>query len=204
MRLNGTDREVIINERLFMPTSIAIDQREKKLYWSDDKQGIHYSIESSDLDGNNRKVLYQGINHLPNDITVSKDFIYWTDWGYKTVWRIPKNIKSGDEPEKVVDFNDNTPFAIVANYNIEDQFNGVPECEELIKLSKNKTAINDTFKEVTRNEGLYCLHGDKIEGKLTCNCTLGYTGERCEISKCHNYCAQGDCSITFEGNPICK
>lgn len=204
MRFDGTERKVIVYENIFMPTGIAIDQREKRIYWSDNLQGIHYSIESTDFDGKNRQTVLRSVNHLPNALTVSKDFIYWTDWGFQTVWKYPKHANPDLEPIKVTEYDGINPHGIVANYNIEDQIHGIPECENLERLSRNESAINDSFKEVTRNEGLFCLHGHKVEDKLICECHPGYTGERCEISVCQNFCLNGDCSVSIDGKPTCK
>ncbi|XP_059053896.1 protein cueball [Achroia grisella] len=202
-KFDGTERETIIDKDIYMPVSIAVDQRTKQLYWADDREGIHYSIESSDLDGNNPKTLYMGTYHQPNALTVSKDAVYWVDWGYKSVWKLPKDSPKTLDPVELIGFSNEVPFGIVANYQISDQTEGTTECEELIKLSQNKTVINDTFN-IPRDLGLFCLHGVKNNEKLSCNCSAGYTGQRCEISVCHNYCFQGDCEVSSEGTPACR
>lgn len=43
-----------------------------------------------------------------------------------------------------------------------------------------------------------------VSGKSVCECAQGYTGERCEVSVCHNYCFRGDCSVSAEGQPKCR
>lgn len=183
-----------------MPVSIAIDQRTRKLYWADDKEGIPFSIESSDLNGKNRKVLLSDIQQKPNSLTVSKDKIIWVDWGYKKVWSLSKD-KPELGPQEVLPVK--YRFGIVANYQIADQTEGIPECQALTKLSLNKSAINDSFN-IPRDAGLFCLRGDKIDGKVACKCTPGYTGDRCEVSLCRNYCVEGDCNISPDGEPKCK
>ncbi|KAL0871733.1 hypothetical protein ABMA27_004239 [Loxostege sticticalis] len=201
-RFDGSEREIIVNTDIYMPVSIAIDQKTKKLYWADDKEGIHFSIESSDLEGKNRETLLKGVHHQPNALTVSKDSIYWVDWGYKYVWKLAKD-KPDSEPIEYLKFSNEVPFGIVANYQVADEIQGIPECETLSKLSQNKTAINDSFN-IPKDRGLFCLHGVKVEGKLACKCSPGYTGDRCEISVCNNYCLEGDCSLTSEGEPTCS
>ena len=36
-----------------------------------------------------------------------------------------------------------------------------------------------------------------------CKCRRGYSGPRCEISVCHNYCIRGSCKIDANSNPKC-
>ncbi|KAF9815508.1 hypothetical protein SFRURICE_019150 [Spodoptera frugiperda] len=199
---DGTKREVIVDNNIYMPVSLAIDQQTKKLYWADDREGIHYSIESADLDGTNRKTLLTGIHHQPNTLTVSKDSIYWVDWGFKSVWQLPKNPPIEPEPVQISSFPEN-PFGIAANYKIEDQIQGIEECQALKSLPQNNTEISDS-SNVPKDVGLFCVHGTKVNGKLLCKCTLGYTGDRCDISVCQNYCFQGDCGVNDKGKPECR
>lgn len=193
-----------MNSDIYKPVSIAIDQKTKKIYWADDKEGIHFSIESSDLDGKNRQTLLKGIDHHPNAITVSKDSIYWVDLGYTSVvvWKLAKDTPDA-QPTEFLKFSEDRPFGIVANYQIADEIQGIPECEALSKLSQNNTAINDTFN-IPKDRGLFCLHGVKVEGKLACQCSPGYIGDRCEISVCNNYCLEGNCTLTSKGEPKCR
>ncbi|CAH2039424.1 unnamed protein product, partial [Iphiclides podalirius] len=200
-RLDGSDRTVIVSTDIYMLVSLTIDQNTKRLYWADDKEGIHYSIESSDLDGGNRRKLLAGTNHMPNAITVSSDSVYWVDLGYRSVWRLPKDPPAGAEPVDIINFSKEL-FGIVANYKIDEQTAGVPECAQLSSMAQNKGAINDSFN-IPRDLGLFCLHGVKVDGKPGCNCSPGYVGERCEVSVCHNFCLNGDCTST-DGQPTCK
>ena len=37
-----------------------------------------------------------------------------------------------------------------------------------------------------------------------CSCQPGFSGSRCEISKCHNYCMNdGECNLDSSNNPTC-
>ncbi|XP_073946899.1 low-density lipoprotein receptor repeat domain-containing protein cueball isoform X3 [Choristoneura fumiferana] len=204
-RFDGSDRRTVIGDNIFMPVSIAVDQQTKKLYWADDKEGIHYSIESSDLDGTqaSRKTLHVGTFHQPNALTVSKDSVYWVDWGYKSVWKLPKKALQNAEPKELIGFSNKVPFGIVANYQVADQTEGVNDCSNLVSLSQNTSAINNSFT-IPKDVGLFCLHGVKVDGKLACTCSQGYIGERCEISVCQNFCFQGDCSLEANGQPTCR
>ncbi|GBP75689.1 Protein cueball [Eumeta japonica] len=202
-KFDGSDRKVIVDKNIFMPINLEVEQGTGRLYWADDKEGIHYSIESCDLDGNNRRVHYQGIQHNPNALAVSKDHIFWTDWAFKSVWKLAKNADQEAEPTELVHYNYDPPFGVVARYDIDDIQN-VAECGALVRLYHNKTAISETLKGVSRNEGLFCLHGDKIVDKLACKCHPGYTGDRCEVGVCQQFCVNGECSVTDDGLPVCK
>ncbi|XP_049874212.1 protein cueball isoform X2 [Pectinophora gossypiella] len=204
-RLDGSDRQVVVNSGIFMPVSITIDQKARKIYWADDKEGIHYSIESADLDGKNQETVVLGTNHSPNALAVSKDNLYWIDWGYSKVWKLPKTTReSKDKVEPVQLFSFvGTPFGIVANYSIADQTEGIEECQALHRLSVNQSVINDSF-DIPTDAGVLCLHGVKVPGKSECKCSRGYTGERCEMSVCQNYCLHGECSVTPEGQAKCS
>lgn len=186
-----------------MPVSLGIDQHTKRIYWADDKEGIHYSIESADLNGKNRKTLLVGTHHQPNALSISNDSIYWVDWGYKSVWQLPKNSSKDTEPNEIIAFHNEIPFGIAANYQIKEQTEGNPDCGTLTSLSQNNSAINDSFN-IPTDVGLFCVHGTKVNGKSLCICTPGYTGERCDISVCQNFCFQGDCSFDVDGKPKCR
>ena len=51
--MDGSDRHILINRNVKWPNGLAVDYQGRKLYWVD--AGIE-AIQSSDLQGNNRKV----------------------------------------------------------------------------------------------------------------------------------------------------
>ena len=51
--MDGQDRQVIVHQNTTWPNGLTIDYDEERLYWAD--AGVK-TIESSDLDGENRKV----------------------------------------------------------------------------------------------------------------------------------------------------
>lgn len=187
-----------------MPVSLTVDEQTRTLYWVDDREGIHYSVESSDLDGTDRsrRKLLTDTFHQPNKLTVSKDSLYWVDWGYHSVWKFPKVNGAEEDLEKVFEFygQNPLPFDIVANYHIDVPTKVAPECRKLAALGQNKTPLNETFTSISRKE---VLHGEVVDGNSTCNCTPGFR-QRCEVTLCHNYCLNGDCTLTNEGQPMCR
>ena len=83
MKPDGTDRKTIVTECHF-PDGIAIDAQAGHIYWTN--MGIPHlddgSIERSDLDGTNRKVIVpQGITHTPKQLHLDKEGgkLYWSD-----------------------------------------------------------------------------------------------------------------------------
>lgn len=200
-RFDGTDREILVSTNIHMPVSLAIDQQTKRLYWADDTEGIHFSIESSDLEGKLRQTLFKGSQHEPTMLTVSNDSLYWADRAWNKVWKLPKNAQGNTYPREYATFK-NEPFGIAANYLIEDQTKGVPECKVLSSLP-HSSAINDSFN-VPPDIGLFCVHGVKLNNNQECKCKSGYTGIRCDVPVCQNFCFQGDCSITKDGKPSCR
>uniref|UniRef100_UPI00358F15AE low-density lipoprotein receptor-related protein 4 isoform X2 n=1 Tax=Myxine glutinosa TaxID=7769 RepID=UPI00358F15AE len=80
--MDGSARRIIANTSLFWPNGLTIDYAGRRLYWADAK---HHVIESSDLDGHNRRaVISHGLPH-PFALTVFEDSLYWTDWQTKSI-----------------------------------------------------------------------------------------------------------------------
>lgn len=202
-RFGDNRTEVVVNSGLTRPISIAIDQRTKKLFWADDTAGANYAIESSNLDGSNRTKLIEGTDHRPIALSVSKDYLYWFDLDHKSLWRIPKEYSPHTKPEKYVMFRDKEAYGIASNYPIEDQTEGIPECHDLHDLLNNKPEISN-IPEIPTDAGLFCVHGEKIDVNGPCKCASGYTGDRCDVHICQNYCFSGECSVTVDEKPQCR
>lgn len=68
------------------PNGLTIDRPAQRLYWNDGKLS---RIESSDLDGKNRKVIITNAPH-PYGLVVVGNHIYWTDWETQALHRADK------------------------------------------------------------------------------------------------------------------
>ncbi|CAH1786568.1 unnamed protein product [Owenia fusiformis] len=84
--MDGGNRLVIIRDNLGWPNGLTIDRPTNRIIWADARTEV---IEVSDLSGANRRVLISGTQH-PYGLTVSGNWIYWTDWQSKSIERVNK------------------------------------------------------------------------------------------------------------------
>jgi low-density lipoprotein receptor-related protein 4 len=67
--MDGSQRKIIINTDLGYPIGLALDYKEKRLYWAD---ALKERIETSDIHGGNRVQL---ITHATNPFGLTQVFI---------------------------------------------------------------------------------------------------------------------------------
>ncbi|XP_019869028.2 low-density lipoprotein receptor-related protein 4 isoform X2 [Aethina tumida] len=84
--MDGKNRQTIVSTNLSWPNGLAIDRPANRLYWNDGK--LH-TIESSDLNGKNRRVLIRDVSH-PYGLVVVGNHVYWTDWKTQALHRAEK------------------------------------------------------------------------------------------------------------------
>lgn len=114
-RLDGSEHTVLIHEQLFQPLGIAVDAQNGLLYWSDEREGMYYSIDTSDLEGGSRRTLIHGTHHQPFSIALDERDIYWSDWVNDAVWTMPKDsFQGGVQPMLVVKYESiETPMGLI-------------------------------------------------------------------------------------------
>lgn len=88
---------MIVDTNIKWPNGLAIDRIEKRLYWNDAKV---LTIESSDLNGNDRKTVMSKVPY-PYGIVIVGHYIYWTDWKTKALHRADK--ADGKDPKIIRD-----------------------------------------------------------------------------------------------------
>ena len=105
MYMDGTNRTYIITSDITSPSGLAIDKVEQRLYWCDMTLD---RIESSDLSGKNRRILFDHDHYNPNSpiesvtgeiqvpfgLTLHQDKVFWTDWRRRAVYSADKRIGS--------------------------------------------------------------------------------------------------------------
>ena len=75
--MDGKNRTVIHDTDLIWPNGLALDYSQQILYWSD---GNHGRIESSTVDGSNRRVVSSQRIYQPFGISVYRSRLYFTDF----------------------------------------------------------------------------------------------------------------------------
>ncbi|CAG5865572.1 unnamed protein product [Menidia menidia] len=85
--LGGNFRAEIVNSSLVWPNGLTLDYAEERLYWAD---ASLQKIERSSLTGSNREVIVSTAIY-PFAMTMFGQFIYWTDWNTRSIYRANKH-----------------------------------------------------------------------------------------------------------------
>ncbi|KAJ8707822.1 hypothetical protein PYW07_011499 [Mythimna separata] len=206
-RLDGSEREVLITGTVYYRLSLAIDQQTQAIYWTQKTHSgdDHCSIEKANFNGKNRTTLYIVRNtRYAFSLAVSKDFIYWQNYKEEGIWQLPKNKTStATKLHSTSSSYCETCNRVATNYTIEEQIEGVKSCHALQALI-SRESNNGSTVSICQN---YCFQGEcsvSAEGP-TCSCKTGYSGERCEVNACHDYCLHGGvCSLNEENKRVCQ
>ena len=85
--MDGTARTTLVSSGLYWVNSLALDFKNKLLYWCD---ALHEKVERVDLQGNNRRLildLSSGNGRHPFGLAIYEDVLFWTDWYTKSLHR---------------------------------------------------------------------------------------------------------------------
>ncbi|CAG2184720.1 Low-density lipoprotein receptor-related protein 4,Sortilin-related receptor,Low-density lipoprotein receptor-related protein 6 [Mytilus edulis] len=107
--LDGSMRRTLIDYGIERPRALALDpnrgimffsdwgsvprieryHKDERLYWTD---GALFQIKSSTLDGKDVKTIIKDVKYLPHPfgIAVHDQYVYWTNWEYKSLLRTNK------------------------------------------------------------------------------------------------------------------
>ena len=127
--MDGSNRKALVRSGLAWVNSLALDYRNRLLYWCDAKLD---KIERVDLQGNNREVILDlsMTNLHPFGLALSGDFLYWSDWNRKSVYQY--NMKTS--LHEVVVRGMGTPMELHI-YDHTKPFNGMHV--SVVLVSKN-------------------------------------------------------------------
>ncbi|XP_033127863.1 low-density lipoprotein receptor-related protein 2-like [Anneissia japonica] len=85
--LNAKDRVVLVNTTISYVTDIAVDYVTNDVYWSDSRVD---TIQRMKWDGTERTFVQEFIT-APSGIAIYKDYLYWTDFAHKRLYRASKD-----------------------------------------------------------------------------------------------------------------
>lgn len=189
--------------------SLGICQQTKKIYWIMPENSESHHLYRADLTGGNVEYLFEYVfsngdracvTH-PNLISISQKYVFVSGWcsncDSKKVWKLLK--PSVTYRNNYLNIPTQSKVSIFAKYDIKEQFEDSQECQSLMRL-----VSHNSVKIARKHEGPFCVHGVKVDGQSVCKCPFGYTGDRCDVSVCQNYCLQGICRFTNTGVPECR
>lgn len=230
--LTGGQRSKIVTTDLKNPSSVIVDSLKGRLYWVDVVAGSYFKIESSALDGTDRKVLLKLPEKEPTSLSLDSKSIYFTDDVMKEVVKVDKEtgkttvVSTFQSSQKLKGIIVRDDFAHTTN-NAKCQ-EAVVKIQARIKAEQAKNDSNEyclnggaivdsicqcqqgfTGKRCERDQCAgYCLNSGSclVKGALpTCICPLGFEGAHCETSVCQNFCLNGGrCSVTDKGQAKCS
>ncbi|XP_063968254.1 low-density lipoprotein receptor-related protein 2-like isoform X2 [Lytechinus pictus] len=199
--LNGENRQVVIGNELGWPNGLSYDRIDSRLFWCD---ALLDKIESSDLYGNDRKLLLDishGVLH-PFDIIFHHGVVMWTDWNCDCIgvreesphaWPKTYLLPGGPftRPGGFHVFEDIDECASGPCQNKGNCMDGINsytcKCTQGYNGPTCEIDIDECVSGPCLNEG-NCMDGIN---SYTCNCTLGYIGSTCEIDI--DECVSGPC-----------
>ena len=96
MKLDGTDRHVIVSSSLQAPNSLVIDFASSRLYWTDINK-----IATSNFEGDDKFTIYTTLSRRPTALSMYNNELFWAEWIFeKIVSYIPDD---GNGPNTFVD-----------------------------------------------------------------------------------------------------
>ncbi|XP_026307823.1 low-density lipoprotein receptor-related protein 1B-like, partial [Piliocolobus tephrosceles] len=208
--MDGTLRRILVQKNLQRPTGLAVDYFSERIYWADFELSI---IGSVLYDGSNSIVSVsskQGLLH-PHRIDIFEDYIYGAGpkngvfrvqkFGHGSVEYLALNIdktkgvlishryKQLDLPNPCSDL----ACEFLCLLNPSGATCVCPEGKYLINGTCNDDSLLDDSCKLTCENGGRCILNEK--GDLRCHCWPSYSGERCEVNHCSNYCQNGGTCI---------
>uniref|UniRef100_H2YAY1 EGF-like domain-containing protein n=1 Tax=Ciona savignyi TaxID=51511 RepID=H2YAY1_CIOSA len=158
--LVGNGRTVIVSEDLLWPNGVTIDFDEDKLYWVDAEPKER--VERSNMDGTERELIIPSLDH-PFAIAILDQFVYWTDWSTRGVYRAEKQT-GGFVTQMRTQLRQHTYGHSWLFHTITRRvFNG--GCSDICSIGPSNTAecscpIDDGKKYYLANNGKDCIEDD--------------------------------------------
>lgn len=124
--MDGSNRRVLIKSHTHQVSGVVVDIPAKRVYWVDPKVD---RLESVDYQGNDRRVIAQGMNEVPHPfgLALFDQNLYWTDWTRLGVVQIEK---FGSQNKIIWSNTENNvfPMGIAAYHKMAQPGPGESEC----------------------------------------------------------------------------
>lgn len=214
--LSGEKRTVLVKDILYEPVALEVDLFSDRLFWIDDRRGTHVSVESADLHGGNRSVLYDGANRDLRSLIVTEDYLFAVDYASECVYRLNKTVNATLERLRMFE---KSPKGIVKRSHFIQNHRDHPICQkvvetltmrELKKLKEAAVGAAETATTTISNHQVWsqgppqshCFNGQSNDNG-GCDCVPGFAGKSCELNLCYNFCLHGNCVLSSNGLPLC-
>ncbi|KAH9498801.1 Exosome complex protein [Bulinus truncatus] len=223
--LDGSERKTIVSSDMIWPSGIAVDTYGRWVYWTDVKK---HTIEVARYDGSNRQVVFNAGEDAPKALDIFEDYIYILTNKNNMVFKINKIDRNVKPLTVFFTVNMASDINIVQkfkqqNANSNCTKDGVGKVCESSEICFNKPQdprgyvclCPDGSRKVGNKCDFqkqptcvnYCRNNGKCEvmkvsGRPKCSCEIGFHGDQCEYNACHDYCLQGNCTLSGS-KPTC-
>ncbi|KAK8777062.1 hypothetical protein V5799_029593 [Amblyomma americanum] len=203
--MDGTDRRILLTDKILWPCSITVDAVHLRIYWSDANKNV---IESATYQGKDRKLVRGTGLASPFSIALFEDWLYWSDWGSDSLMAC--NKYTGRNVALV--HHGMSKASVLKVLHAVHQPSGVNRCARnscghicLLKPSSYKCACGHGFTLAKDSQN--CVESDERSYNLTSADVLGQlcnpvclNGGHCISEKSSYYCR---CTKDFQG-PSCQ
>uniref|UniRef100_A0A3Q1FTS4 Low density lipoprotein receptor-related protein 1Ba n=1 Tax=Acanthochromis polyacanthus TaxID=80966 RepID=A0A3Q1FTS4_9TELE len=213
--MDGSLRRVLLEKNLRRPT-LAIDYFNQRIYWADPELS---QIGSMRLDGSDPLVTISD-RHIsqPYRIDIFEDYIYGTGLKHEVF----KIHKYGKQSVELLNLGVEKPTNVFISHRYKQQDSNPclrMSCDFMCLLNptgarctcpEGKVLVNGTCSDVNISElcrppcenGGRCLANEK--GDWRCYCWPDFSGERCEVNHCTDYCLNGGTCMGSPLKPTCR
>jgi hypothetical protein len=198
----------VCNKNHVQPTSIALDERNGRIYITDKASKMYY-INSFTTEGDDYRVDLKASGRTPRGLAVDHEYVYYLDGNKHELRRLPKHSEANVTSQFFMDFI-NDPMDLIVRSNFIDAVTvDLSKCDVTESRMKELQVVKQKVKEaenrctpvVTAKKT--CMHGGYYEERSSsCICKDSrYDGVACEIDLCYNFCMNGgECSM--EKDPL--
>lgn len=193
---------VLISEKVKRPIALEIDQFSNRMFWIDDEGGTQSTIESANLEGDDRKVIYEGAGVSFRSLIVDQKRVLVVDHTNERAYELKKSASSS--AQELIEF-ETGPRGLIKRSRFVDTHEEHAICQSAIyylKEQQQTTEVPPVALVMTNNSSVICLNG-KVDDEGHCKCSDGWKGKHCETKVCQNYCFHGTCAVASTGYPLC-